>query len=115
MGRLDYCPIVLAVGANDPNLVVLVGDINHGILQPFAAACPGRFYNVGILEPTIMSMAAGLARIGLLPVVHTIAPFLIERSFEQIKHDFCYHGLHGNLITVGSAFDYAVLGCTHHY
>jgi transketolase len=94
--------------------VVLVGDISHGILQPFAEACRGRYYNVGILEPTIMSMGAGLARAGLFPVIHTIAPFLIERAFEQIKLDFCYHGLHGNIVTVGSAFDYAYLGCTHH-
>ena len=112
--RNQFADTMLAVGMNDPNLVVLVGDISHGILQPYAEACPGRFYNVGILEPTIMSMAAGLARVGLLPVVHTIAPFLVERSFEQIKLDFCYHGLHGNIVTVGSAFDYAALGCTHH-
>lgn len=47
-------------------------------------------------------------------MVHTSAPFLIERSIEPIKLDFCYHGLHGNIVTVGSAFDYAALGCTHH-
>lgn len=112
--RNQFADTMLAVGQSDPNLVVLVGDISHGILQPFAAACAGRYYNVGILEPTTMSMAAGLARVGLTPVVHTIAPFLIERSFEQIKLDFCYHGLHGNIVTVGSAFDYAALGCSHH-
>jgi transketolase len=68
---------MLEVGLADPRLVVLVGDISHFALQPFAKACPGRFYNVGILEPTIVNMAAGLAITGLLPVVHTIAPFLI--------------------------------------
>jgi transketolase len=59
-------------------------------------------------------MAAGLAKTGFYPVVHTIAPFILERSFEQIKLDFCYQKLHGNLITVGSVFDYSNLGCTHH-
>jgi transketolase len=83
-------------------------------MQPFAKACPGRFYNVGICEPTIISMAAGLSKVGMIPVVHTIAPFILERSFEQLKLDFCYHGLAGNLITVGGAFDYSNLGCTHH-
>lgn len=105
---------MLAVGQEDPNLVVMIGDISHFILQPFAKACPGRFYNIGICEPTIVSMGAGLAKAGLYPVLHTIAPFLIERSFEQIKLDFCYQGMAGNLITVGSAFDYSNLGCTHH-
>jgi len=112
--RQQFADTMLAVGQEDSNLVVLVGDISHGVLQPFAKACPGRYYNVGILEPTIMSMGAGLARAGLWPVVHTIAPFLIERAFEQIKLDYCYQGLHGNIVTVGSAFDYSNLGCTHH-
>ena len=34
--------------------------------------------------------------------------------FEQIKLDFCYQQIGGNLVTVGSAFDYANLGVTHH-
>jgi transketolase len=55
-----------------------------------------------------------LAKVGFFPVAHTIAPFIIERSFEQIKLDFCYQMLPGNLVTVGSVFDYSNLGCTHH-
>jgi transketolase len=39
---------------------------------------------------------------------------MIERAFEQIKLDFCYQQLPGNIVTVGSAFDYSNLGCTHH-
>jgi transketolase len=112
--RNTFAQTMLDVGSADPRLVVLVGDISHFALQPFAKACPGRFYNVGILEPTIVNMAAGLAIAGLLPVVHTITPFLIERSFEQIKLDFCYQELGGTLISVGSAFDYSGLGCSHH-
>jgi len=112
--RQQFADTMLEIGQIDPKLSVLIGDISHFILQPFAKACPGRFYNIGICEPTMISMAAGLAKTGLYPVVHTIAPFIIERSFEQIKLDFCYQGLAGNIITVGSAFDYANLGCTHH-
>jgi transketolase len=112
--RQQFADTMLEVGQKDPNLIVLIGDISHFILQPYAKACPGRFYNVGICEPTIVSMAAGLAKVGFYPVVHTIAPFLIERSFEQFKLDFCYQQLGGNVITVGSAFDYSNLGCTHH-
>src|SRR3989338_6703219 len=62
----------------------------------------------------MVSMAAGLSMQGFIQVVHTIAPFIVERSFEQIKDDFGYQGLGVNLVTVGSAFDYAALGCTHH-
>lgn len=112
--RQEFADTMLEIGKKDKNLVVLIGDISHFILQPFAKACPGRFYNIGICEPTIVNMAAGLSKVGFYPVVHTISPFIVERSFEQIKLDFGYQRLGVNLITVGSAFDYTGLGCSHH-
>lgn len=112
--RQQFADTMYELGGVDPNLVVMVGDIGHGMLKPFAAEYPNRYYNIGILEPTMISIGAGLAASGLNPVIHTIAPFIIERSFEQIKLDFCYHQLPGNIVTVGSAFDYSNLGCTHH-
>ena len=72
-----------------------------------------KVYNIGI-EPTMISFAAGISKSGLIPVAHTIAPFIIDRSFEQIKLDFCYHKLPGNIVSVGGSYDYSALGCTHH-
>ncbi|MBF8262504.1 MAG: Transket pyr protein [Parachlamydiales bacterium] len=112
--RQEFADTMLEVGRRDEKLVVMVGDISHGILQPYAQSYPNRYYNVGICEPTIVSMAAGIAKSGLIPVVHTIAPFIIERAYEQIKLDFGYQKLGVNLISVGSAFDYSQLGCSHH-
>ncbi len=112
--RQQFANTMLEIGSRDPKLVVIVCDISHFLLQPFAEACKGRYFNIGICEPATVSVAAGLAKIGLIPVVHTIAPFLIERSYEQLKLDFCYQCLGGNIVTVGSAYDYSNLGCTHH-
>ena len=112
--RNTFADTVLDLGKTDSSLVVMVGDISHGILQPFAEAFPDRYYNIGILEPSMISIAAGLSKVGFVPVIHTIAPFLIERTFEQIKLDFGYHGLAGNLISVGGTFDYSQLGVSHH-
>ena len=112
--RQEFADTMLEVGLSDSKLVVMVGDISHGILKPYAKACPKRYYNVGICEPTIVSMAAGLNRVGLTPVVHTIAPFITERSYEQIKLGFGYQKLDLNLISVGGSFDYSKLGCSHH-
>lgn len=112
--REEFADTMLELGQEDDRLVVLVGDISHGILRPYAKACPDRYYNIGICEPTIVNMAAGLNKVGLIPVVHTIAPFITERAYEQIKLDFGYQQLSLNLVSVGGAFDYAQLGCSHH-
>jgi transketolase len=62
----------------------------------------------------MISLAAGLSKTDLIPVVHTITPFIVERALEQIKVDFGYQKLNGNFISVGNSYDYAGLGCTHH-
>ena len=112
--RQEFADTMLEIGPQDPRIVVMVGDISHGILQPYAKACPGRYYNIGICEPTIVNMAAGLNKTGLIPVIHTIAPFITERSYEQIKLDFGYQNLRGNIVSVGGAFAYAQGGCSEH-
>ena len=112
--RQQFADTMLELGDHDHSLVVMVGDISHGILQPFAKRHPNRYYNIGICEPTIVNMAAGMSKVGLTPVLHTIAPFLIERAYEQIKLDFGYQKLSANFVSVGGSFDYSQLGCSHH-
>ena len=112
--RNEFADTMLEVGKDDPRLAVMVGDISHFVLQPFAQACPGRYYNIGICEPTMIALASGLAKVGFIPAVHTIAPFLLERSFEQVKLDLGYQKCPVNLVSVGAGFDYGSLGTTHH-
>ena len=112
--RPIFAETVASIGISDSNLVVIVGDISHGILSRFRAENPSRYFNIGISEPGMVNIAAGLSASGLVPVIHTIAPFLIERSYEQIKLDFAYQNLGGNFISVGGAFEYSKLGCSHH-
>lgn len=98
----------------DEKTVLMLGDIGVFGFREELKDLPERAYNIGILEQCTVGVAAGLSKMGMIPIVHTIAPFLIERSFEQIKIDFGYQKLMGNLISVGSSYDYASLGCTHH-
>ena len=112
--RKTFANTMLKIAEIDDSLVVIVGDISHGIFKPFRDKFPNRYYNIGISEPGMVNIAAGLSAKGLSPVVHTIAPFLIERSYEQIKLDFAYQELGVNLVSVGGAFDYSKLGCSHH-
>ena len=112
--RQQFADTIYKIGNKDKNIVVMVVDISHGIMQPFAKKNKKRYFNIGICEPAMMNVAAGVSKLGLIPIVHTIAPFLIERSFEQIKLDFCYQKLPVNIVSVGSTFDYSKLGCSHH-
>ena len=112
--RQQFADQMITLGISDPRIVVMVGDISHGILQPYAEACPGRYFNIGICEPSMINMAAGLNRVGVIPFVHTITPFITERAYEQIKLDFGYQELAVNIVSVGGAFDYSQLGCSHH-
>jgi len=112
--RKEFARLMLEIGDKDDKLVVLVGDIGVFGLRDFWKKYPMRFYNIGVCEQSIISIASGISLSGLIPVAHSIAPFITERCFEQIKNDFCYQGIGGNIVSVGSCFDYAGLGCTHH-
>jgi transketolase len=95
-------------------IVLLLGDIGIFGFINLLKKYPKRALNIGILEQSTISFAAGLSKSGFIPIVHTIAPFIVARAFEQLKIDFGYQKLRGNFITVGSSYDYASLGCTHH-
>jgi transketolase len=98
----------------DERSVLMLGDIGVYGFRGELKNIPNRTYNIGILEQSTLSMAAGMSHSGLIPFVHTIAPFMIERAFEQIKDDFAYQNLTGNFVSIGNSYDYSSLGCTHH-
>ncbi len=98
----------------DERLVVLLADISYSLFNTGNSRYSERILNLGILEQTLVSTAAGLAIEGFIPAVHSFAPFLVERPFEQLKDDFCFQQLGGNFISNGASYDYSVEGMTHH-
>lgn len=97
----------------DERVVVLLGDIGVHAFRDVFVKYPNRIYNVGILEQSMVGMAAGLAMAGLIPIIHTIEPFLVERAFEQIKDDFGYQELIGTIVGVDVSTTAPNLGYTH--
>lgn len=99
---------------SDDRIVLLMGDIGNRMFDRFRDKHPDRFYNCGVAEANMMSVAAGMALCGLRPVVYTIVPFVTTRCLEQIRVDVCYHEAPVTIVGVGGGLSYAGLGTTHH-
>lgn len=97
----------------DSRVALLLGGISVASFKENLEKYPNRVFNAGISEQAIVSAAAGMAVTGMIPIVHTIAPFLVERAYEQLKLDFGYQKLGGNFITTGASLDYSSFGATH--
>ena len=112
--RAEFAKLCLETVQTDPKSIIMVGDISHFLLRETEKEAPDRFYNIGICEQSMVSMASGMAIEGMRPIIHTIAPFLVERSYEQMKNDLGYQHTDVTVVTVGGTYDYSDLGCTHH-
>jgi transketolase len=84
--RVAFGKELLELGRNNPDIVVLGGDLNKSTnANLFGNEFPSRFFDFGPAEQNIMSVAAGLASTGLIPVVTTFAVFGLCRPFDQIR------------------------------
>jgi len=112
--RNAFAAEMTELARRDDRVVLLSGDIGNRLFDRFKDEHPERFYNCGIAEAAMMSVAAGLAMSGMRPVVYTIAPFVTVRCLEQIRVDVCYHHQPVVIVGVGAGLSYASLGGTHH-
>ena len=79
---------LVAVARRRSDLVVVDADLAADCrIREFELAYPNRFIENGIAEQDAVSMAGGLARQGLLPVVNSFASFLASRANEQIYNN----------------------------
>jgi transketolase len=111
--RTAFCQSMITLYERQP-FVFLTGDLGYGALEPLRDVMGDRFINAGVAEQNMVTMAAGLAGLGFLVWVYSIAPFCYARPFEQIRNDVCMHGLPVVLVGNGGGYGYGIMGPSHH-
>lgn len=82
------------LGKSDRRICAMTAAMMSGTgLEHFQAACPERFFDVGIAEGCAVSMAAGMAKEGAIPVFAVYSTFL-QRSYDMLLHDAAIDHLH---------------------
>ncbi len=112
--RDAYGEALKELGAVYPDLVVLDADLSASTkTQDFAKVYPERFFDCGIAEGNMMSVAAGLAAAGKIPFASTFAIFGAGRAYEQIRNSICYPNLNVKVALTHAGLTVGEDGATH--
>ena len=112
--RDAFASEIKRLSETNKNVVLLSGDIGNRMFDKYKSVSPDRFFNCGIAEANMMSIASGMALCGLKPVIYTITPFTTIRCLEQIRIGVAYHNAPVVIVGTGSGLSYSELGPTHH-
>jgi len=105
--RDGYGPGLVVAGEADKNVVVLCADLSESTRsEAFAEKFPERFFQVGVAEQNMASIAAGLGVSGKIPFISSYATFSPGRNWEQIRTTIAYNdsnvkiaGHHAGIVT----------------
>ena len=103
------------LGETDPRIVVLTADLaGAGRTADFRDRHPDRFFNMGVAEQNMISVAAGMAASGLRPYLSTFAAYVALLGCEQIRTDLAYPGLPVRILAHHSGMSLGYYGTSHH-
>jgi transketolase len=89
--RSGFGEALLELGKQNPSVVALCADLTGSLkMDAFAKAYPDRFFQVGIAEANMMSIAAGMTIGGKIPFTGTFANFSTGRVYDQIRQSIAY-------------------------
>jgi transketolase len=118
--RTEYGKALIEIGKENPNVVVLGADTTDSLKTAgFGKQFPERFFNVGIAEANLVTIAAGLAYAGKVAFASTYAIFLPGRCVDQIRNQIGYpsrddkKGLNVKLVTSHGGLSVGADGGSH--
>jgi transketolase len=99
----------------DARIVVLTADLKFSSRTvDFERRHPERFFNAGIAEQNMVTMAAGMATFGYLPYVATFASYASLLCAEQLRTDLAYPGLPVRVLAHHAGISLGFYGTSHH-
>ena len=116
LSRSAVAGAVLArLAERDERIVVLTADLKFSNrTADFERRHPTRFFNVGIAEQNMVSMAAGMATFGFVPFVATFASYASLLCAEQLRTDLAYPGLPVRVLAHHAGIALGYYGTSHH-
>ncbi|MDR1649842.1 MAG: transketolase family protein [Synergistaceae bacterium] len=113
--REAYGEALAEYGRGNPDVVVLDADVSSSTRSAlFQAACPERFFNVGVAEANMAGMAAGFASVGKIPFVNTFATFVSTLGLLPARIFGSYSGLNVKFVGAYGGLSDAYDGPSHH-
>ena len=112
--RNAYGEALIELGKKHNNLVVLDADLSKSTKTiMFAKKYPKRFFEMGIAEANMVSVAAGLASCGKLPFVSTFAVFATGRVYDQVRMDIAYSNANVKIFATHGGISVGKDGVSH--
>ena len=112
--RESYGNALKALGEENPNVLVLDADLAGATKTGvFKKAFPDRFFDCGIAECNMVSIAAGVATTGRIPFCSSFAMFAAGRAFEQVRNAVGYPHLNVKIGATHAGISVGEDGATH--
>jgi transketolase len=112
--RDSYGDALVELGAKYDNLVVMDADLAAATKTgKFKKAYPDRFFDAGIAEGNMISVAAGMAATGKLVFASSFAMFAAGRAFEPIRNSIGYPHLNVKIGATHAGLSVGEDGATH--
>jgi transketolase len=112
--RETYGQTLLEMGMENPDIVVLDADLSRSTMTHFFAhELPERFFECGVAEQNMISIAAGLASSGKIPFASTFAVFAPGRCFDQIRMSIAQPQLNVKIVATHGGITVGEDGSSH--
>lgn len=105
---------LLLAGEHNRNVVALTADLSESTrIEPFANKFPERFFEVGVAEQNLATIAAGLGVSGKIPFIASYATFSPGRNWEQIRTTISYNDSNVKIVGAHAGISVGPDGATH--